>query len=93
MARKGKNVELKTTKIKVNSIKALSYSYPTLEIETIVSSGTYIRALARDIGKKLGMGAYLKNLRRTKIGNYDIKNAVALDELSQDNWRESVLEL
>ena len=93
LARKGKNVELKPRKITVYSIKALSYSYPTLEIETIVSSGTYIRALARDIGKRLGMGAYLKNLRRTKIGNYDIKNAVALDELSKHNWRESVLEL
>lgn len=93
LARKGKIVKLNPRKITVYSIKALSYDYPTLKVGTSVSSGTYIRALARDIGKRLGMGAYLKNLRRTKIGNYDIKNAVALDELSQDNWRKSVLEL
>jgi tRNA pseudouridine55 synthase len=52
-----------------------------LEIETTVSSGTYIRALARDIGKKLSSGAYLRNLRRTRIGKFDIKKAKKLEKI------------
>lgn len=93
LARRGKKLQLKPRKVTIHSIKLLSYKFPILKIKTNVSSGTYIRALARDIGLKLGLGAYLRNLRRTKIGNYDIKNAVALEGLSKDNWRKSVLEL
>ena len=59
--------------------------YPIIRIETKVSSGTYIRALARDIGRKLGCGAYLSNLRRIKIGEYKVENSVKLDELTEDN--------
>jgi len=81
LARKGKAVKLEPRKITVYSIKLISYKYPSLEIECTVSSGTYIRALARDVGEKLGTGAYLRELRRTKIGKYDLKDAVDLKEL------------
>ena len=77
-ARKGKNIDLKPRKVTIHSIKLIDYNFPKLKIETQVSSGTYIRALARDIGQKLGTGAYLSNLRRTKIGEYDIKDAMTL---------------
>jgi tRNA pseudouridine55 synthase len=79
MARKGKSLSLSPRNIEIFSIKLISYKYPLLKMVAEVSSGTYIRALARDIGRKLGCGAYLKNIRRTRIGKYDVKNAVKLD--------------
>lgn len=75
LARKGKDFEIPTRKVEIYNIEILEYNYPELKIRTHVSSGTYIRTLAEDIGKKLGTGAYLISLRRIKIGNYDIKNA------------------
>ena len=83
MARKGKEIKLKPRKVVVYSTKVLDYRYPILKIAAEVSSGTYIRSLARDIGDKLGTGAYLKELRRTRIGKFDIKESVGLEELSE----------
>lgn len=76
LARKGKDFETPTREVEIYSIEILEYNYPELKIRTHVSSGTYIRTLAEDIGKKLGIGAYLTSLRRTKIGNYDVKDAI-----------------
>lgn len=87
-ARKGKQIKMKARKIEIYSIKLLDYKYPFLNIYVEVSSGTYVRALARDIGKKLGCGAYLNNLVRTVVGEYSIENAVKLDYLTKDNWRK-----
>jgi tRNA pseudouridine55 synthase len=67
LARKGKKVELKPRKVKIYDIRILDYNWPVLKIETTVSSGTYIRSLANDIGEKLGCGGYLNDLKRTKI--------------------------
>ena len=78
LARKGQEVKLEPRKITVYSIRLLEYSYPTLKIRCHVSSGTYIRTLAEDIGKALGTGAYLTALRRLKIANYDVKDASSL---------------
>jgi len=75
LARAGKDFETPTREIEIYSIEILEYNYPTLKIRCHVSSGTYIRTLAEDIGKALGTGAYLTALRRTKIGDYDIKHA------------------
>ncbi len=72
LARAGKTVEIPKRKIRVFSIDIVSYSTPFLKIRAHVSSGTYIRALAVDIGKALGCGAYCAELRRTKIADYDI---------------------
>lgn len=94
LARKGKEVELKPRKVTIYSIKLVGYKYPKLSIATTVSSGTYIRALARDIGETLGSGGYLKNLRRTSIGLFQIDEAVKLDSLTKSNWKKySVKEL
>lgn len=81
LARAGKKVKLEPRNITIYSSKLINYDYPTLEVEFEVSSGTYIRALARDIGRKLKTFAYLSALRRTKIGEYSIKNAQRLEEL------------
>ena len=78
LARQNKDFEIPSRKVQIYSIEILEYNYPTLKIRCHVSSGTYIRTLAEDVGKKLGTGAYLTALRRTKIGNYDIKNARAI---------------
>lgn len=67
LARKGKQVGLKKRKVVVYKHELVEYNYPILIVEFKVSSGTYIRALARDIGIMLGTFAYLSNLRRTKI--------------------------
>jgi len=89
-ARKGKSLSLKPRDVRVYSIKLVNYSYPIVRIAVKVSSGTYIRAIARDIGRKLGCGAYLKNLNRTEIGDYKLINAVRLGYLTKKNWRESL---
>ncbi len=88
LARKGKKVELKPREVTIHSIKLIEYSYPVLRISCCVSSGTYIRALARDIGKKVGCGAYLRNLRRTEIGKQKIEKSIKLNLLNKDNWEK-----
>ena len=93
LARKGQKVSLKERDVIIYSIELLQYKYPILRIRTTVSSGTYIRALARDIGKQLGCGAHLRNLKRTKIGNFDIENATDMDKLTSNNWKNFVIEI
>lgn len=78
LARKGIDFEIPSRKVEIYSIDILKYNSPELKIRVHCSSGTYIRTLAEDIGKKLGTGAYLTDLRRLKIGSYDIKNALPL---------------
>ena len=76
LARAGKDFKTPIREIEIYAIKILDYNYPKLTIRCEVSSGTYIRTLAEDIGKALGTGAYLTALRRTKIGTYDVKDAI-----------------
>lgn len=80
LARRGEDVAMPTRQIEIYAIEILSYNYPELVIRTHVSSGTYIRTLGEDIGKALGVGAYLTALRRTQVGDYQIKNAVKLSD-------------
>ncbi|MBQ3430598.1 tRNA pseudouridine(55) synthase TruB [Candidatus Saccharibacteria bacterium] len=80
LARRGEKVEMPTREVEVFQIEILKYEWPILEIRAKVSSGTYIRTLGEDIGKKLGTGAYLTELRRTKIGEFDVKDARELSE-------------
>jgi tRNA pseudouridine55 synthase len=83
LARKNLSLSLSPRKITIYSIQLLEYEYPILKIKTKVSSGTYIRSLARDIGRIIGCGAYLKNLRRLSIGSYSVENAVKISKLEQ----------
>ena len=78
LSREGKQVEIPKRVIEIYSLELLAYEYPKLKIRTHVSSGTYIRTLAVDIGEKLGTGAYCESLRRTKIANYSIDQAKTL---------------
>jgi tRNA pseudouridine55 synthase len=72
LARAGKSVEMPTRTVEIYAIDLLDYVAPYLKIRAHVSSGTYIRTLAEDIGKELGCGAYCTELRRTRIAEYDI---------------------
>lgn len=83
-AREGKEIKLKTRKVKIYEIKVLEYDPPILKIETIVGSGAYIRSLAHDIGQKLGCGAYLRNLLRTKINEFDLSQALTFTDIEKD---------
>ena len=85
LARRGEAVSMPTRQIEIYAIEILSYNYPELVIRTHVSSGTYIRTLGEDIGKALGVGAYLTALRRTQVGDYQIENAVKLSDFMGEN--------
>ena len=75
LARKGQEVEIPSRQVTIYSLDLLEYNYPNLKIRTNVSSGTYIRSLAQDIGEALGTGAYCSELRRTSIGKMTILGA------------------
>ena len=78
LARKGISIKRKPHKIHIFYIKLLKYKWPHTDLEIKCSSGTYIRTLGHDIGKKLGTGAYVEELTRTAIGKFLLKNAVSL---------------
>lgn len=75
LARRGIKIQLKPTKITIHTLRLISYRWPYLKIETRVSSGTYIRSLAHDIGQILKTGGYITKLTRTKIGRYRLENS------------------
>jgi len=79
LARKGIEVEMPVRKVKIYEIQILEYNWPVLKIRAKVSSGTYMRTLGEDIGEKLGTGAYLTGLRRTKIADYNVEDATLLE--------------
>ena len=75
LARAGIEVEMKTRKTTINYIENIEIDFPFVRFSVGCSKGTYIRSLAHDVGQELGVGAYLTNLRRTKIGDYLVENA------------------
>ena len=81
LARKGEEVIMPARTVTVYSLELVEYSYPVVKIRAHVSSGTYIRTLAEDIGQTLGVGAYCRELRRTKVGDYSIEQATSLNDL------------
>jgi tRNA pseudouridine55 synthase len=87
LARKGIKVQPKPQKVKIYEISILEYRFPYLKIKVKCSSGTYIRSLANDVGKKLGCGAYVEELERTKIGEFSVEKAIELSRLNHQNWK------
>lgn len=81
-ARAGKTVEIEPRKVKIYKITDVNYDYPQLKFTVKVSSGTYIRSLAADIGDALGTGAYLSTLRRTHVGDFKMGSALEVEDLS-----------
>jgi len=82
LARQGLNVPLSPRIVTVHAIDDVNIALPFVRMTVRCSKGTYIRALARDIGNALGVGAYVTDLRRTAIGNYRVEDAFTLRELA-----------
>lgn len=82
LAREGKEVKIEPRKIRINSLELTNYSYPEVTFTVDVSSGTYIRSLVQDIGEKLRTGAYMSDLRRIKVGVWNIEDAVVVEKSS-----------
>ena len=80
-ARKGKEIKLRSRIIEIFKLEILEVNLPKVSFKVSCSKGTYIRSLANDLGAKLGVGAYLSELRRTKIGNYTVEEAKSIEEL------------
>lgn len=80
LARKGVAVELKAKELLISEIELLEFSGSEMKIRIVCSKGTYIRALARDIGKALESGAYLTGLRRTRVGNVRVDEALDIQD-------------
>lgn len=78
-ARKNKVIERLPRKIFIKEFEIAKISLPEVAFRVVCSKGTYIRSLVNDFGEKLGTGAYLKELRRTRIGSYDIKDSIKLN--------------
>jgi tRNA pseudouridine55 synthase len=89
-ARAGKTVEIEPRKVKIYEITDVEYEYPKLKFTASVSSGTYIRSLAADIGEALGTGAYLSALRRTKVDMLDIADSLTLDNMNLESIKSQV---
>ena len=95
MARQGEEVELAPRKITVHHLEVLEWAPPEVVIDVHCSSGTYVRSLANDLGEKLGCGAYLVGLRRTKSGRFSLRDAVPLRKLQESfhagNWYQYLI--
>jgi tRNA pseudouridine55 synthase len=84
LARKGETTEIKTRKVTVNEFEITKIDLPKIDFRVVCSKGTYIRSLAFDFGKALNSGAHLSALRRTKIGNFSVENAVSIEDFIEN---------
>jgi len=92
-ARAGEAVVMPSRVVKVYENTLIAYEYPQLTLSSKVSSGTYIRSLAEDIGKALETGGYLSGLVRNEVGDYRLEAAVSLDEMDFDSVQQALLSL
>lgn len=80
IARKGESTEIEARKITIQNFEITSFDLPEINFKIACSKGTYIRSIANDYGKALQSGAYLSSLRRTKIGDFSVENALSIEE-------------
>jgi tRNA pseudouridine55 synthase len=79
LARQGRDVTLEARPVRIDDIEVVAYQYPHLELQIRCGKGTYIRSLARDLGERLGCGALVEKLRRTRVGPFEATEALKLD--------------
>jgi tRNA pseudouridine55 synthase len=91
LARKGHDVSLPSRKVHIESIELVDFSWPFLTVHISCSKGTYIRSLARDIGDRLGTGALLHDLLRTRVGQFRIEDRVELNEIRPETWTDHLI--
>ncbi len=87
LARAGQEVVIKPRTVEIKVCEIMEYDYPKIVLRVECSSGTYIRSLAHDLGQSLRIGAHLSGLRRTKVGEWDVKNSVKAEDAS---WTDVV---
>ena len=87
LARKGESPQLSPVAVTIHDLEMTSLEGPFLGFRARVSSGTYIRSLAHELGERLGFGAHLHQLRRTAVGEFALSQAVSLDQLEEDAQR------
>ena len=83
LARKGEEIEREPRKVVISKLEIVDFNLPEVTLRVTCSKGTYIRVLGEDIGERLGCGAHLKSLRRTKIGGLDIADSVTLEDFEK----------
>ena len=81
--RRGEKFTLSSRSVVISDITIVDFQPPIIKLQITCSSGTYIRVLAQDIGKELGTGAYLKELTRTRVGEYLLSDSITLEDLSK----------
>jgi tRNA pseudouridine55 synthase len=92
LARQGSEVVLQPRTVTVKKLEVLNYSYPLVELRAAVSSGTYIRSLANDMGEMLKTGGYVTALKRTKVGHFDVHDAIEVEKISIQQIETHLLE-
>ena len=80
LARKGKEIQLEPRTVVIKEFEISTINLPVVEFRVVCSTGTYIRSLANDLGAALGVGGYLSQLCRTRIGNFHVKDALTIPE-------------
>ena len=80
LAREGKTTELKSRQVQIKEFALTEIDLPNVRFKVVCTKGTYIRSLVRDLGEQLGVGAYLQELRRTHIGQFDVQDARSIED-------------
>ena len=96
LARAGIEVEREARPVRIVFLETLSFAYPNVSLKVRCSKGTYIRTLAEDMGKALGVGAHLSSLQRTAVGELDLADATTLEQLeamAEDERAQALLPL
>ncbi len=83
LARKGKEVKMDPRPITISSFEITAIQLPVVQFKVVCSTGTYIRSLANDFGEALGCGAYLSSLRRTRIGTFNVDDALTIEKFTE----------
>lgn len=91
MARKGKEVNIKAKELVIDEMELVGMQLPVITVRVVCSKGTYIRALARDIGEALGSGAHLVGLRRTRVGDIRVESCEQVDRLIDRLEKEEIV--
>jgi tRNA pseudouridine55 synthase len=93
LAREGREVVLEPRPARIDANILTEYAYPYVHFTSSVSSGTYIRSLVEDIGAALGTGAYMSDLRRTRVGEFELTNACSVENLDVTSITDRLLAL
>ncbi|QDU81233.1 tRNA pseudouridine synthase B [Polystyrenella longa] len=86
LARRGEEVKLDARPVEIYDIEILDYNWPELTLNVVCGSGTYIRAIARDLGNDLGCGALMHGLARTAVGPFTLEDAIEIPHIKEQNW-------